>query len=287
MTRLRLVEEPMSGLAIWSRRLAGFSIPVLLLAIVIVRSGLLEITPALATFAGALALAFAAIVLAIGAFVIIWKDGRKGLRHAVAAVLIGTAILVYPAYLAVRAVRLPFLTDITTDPADPPRFDTIARLRPRNANPIVYAGLRAAEVQRAAYPDIEPLQVSASPQQTYEAALAVINKHKWRVVDLRRPDANGRREGLIEAVARTPIMGFRDDVVVRVRFDHDGSRVDIRSASRYGRTDFGTNAARIRRLLSDIDEAAGNEEEASAAKKAAKPAKAEQAPAKPQVRARR
>ena len=287
MTRLRLVEEPISGLAIWSRRLAAFSIPVLLLAIIIVRSGLLEITPALATFGGALVLAFAAIVLAIGAFVVIWKEGRKGLGHAVIAVLVGTAILVYPAYLAVRAARLPFLTDITTDPADPPRFDTIGRLRPRNANPIAYAGLRAAELQRAAYPDIEPLQVSASPRRTYEAALAVINKHKWRVVDLRPPEANGRREGLIEAVARTPIMGFRDDVVVRVRFDRDGSRVDIRSASRYGRTDFGTNAARIRRLLSDIDDSAGNEEEASAAKKPAKPAKAEPTPAKPQVRARR
>jgi hypothetical protein len=90
---------------------------------------------------------------------------------------------------------------------------------------------------------------------------------------------------VIEAVARTPIMGFRDDVVVRIRFDEEGSRVDIRSSSRYGRTDFGTNAARIRRMLSDIDDSAGSEGEA--AKKPAKPVKAEQAPAKPQVRARR
>jgi Protein of unknown function (DUF1499) len=90
---------------------------------------------------------------------------------------------------------------------------------------------------------------------------------------------------VIEAVARTPIMGFRDDVVVRVSFDQDGSRVDVRSTSRYGRTDFGTNAARIRRLLSDIDDSAGSDDET--AKKAAKPAKSVQAPAKPQVRARR
>jgi len=285
MMPLRLAEEPLSGLAIWSRRLAGFSIPVLLLAIIIIRSGLLEITPALATFGGALALAFAGIVLAVGAFVVIWKDGRKGLGHAVVAMLIGIAILAYPTFLAVRASRLPWLTDITTDPVDPPRFDTIARLRPRNANPIVYPGAAAAQLQRAAYPDIEPLQVSANPQQAYEAALAVITKHKWRVVDLRPPQPTGRREGVIEAVARTPIMGFRDDVVVRIRFDNEGSRVDIRSASRYGRTDFGTNASRIRRLLSDIDDSAGSEDEA--AKKPAKPAKPEPAPAKPQARVRR
>jgi uncharacterized protein (DUF1499 family) len=285
MTRMRLAEEPLSGLAVWSRRLAGFSIPVLLLSIIIIRSGLLEITPALATFGGALVLAFGAIVLAVGAFVVIWKEGCKGLGHAVTAMLIGIAILAYPTFLAVRASRLPMMTDITTDPADPPRFDTIARLRPRNANPIAYPGSAAAELQRTGYPDIEPLQVSASPQQTYEAALAMITKHKWRVVDLRPPQTTGRREGVIEAVARTPIMGFRDDVAVRIRFDEEGSRVDIRSASRYGRTDFGTNAARIRRMLSDIDDSAGSEGEA--AKKPAKPAKPEQAPAKPQARARR
>jgi uncharacterized protein (DUF1499 family) len=285
MMRLRWAEEPMSGFAVWSRRLAAFSIPVLLLAIIIIRSGLLEITPALATFGGALVLAFAAIVLALGAFVVIWKDGCRGLGHAVTALLVGVAILAYPSFLAVRAARLPWLTDITTDPVDPPRFETVARLRPRNANPVVYAGAAAAQLQHAAYPDIEPLQVSVSPAHAYAAALAVINKHKWKVVDLRPPQATGRREGVIEAVARTPIMGFRDDVVVRVRFDDEGSRIDIRSSSRYGRTDFGTNAARVRRLLSDIDDSAGSDDETG--KKPAKPAKTEQAPAKPQVRARR
>ena len=129
-------------------------------------------------------------------------------------------------------------------------------MRPRNANPILYPGSAAAQLQRAGYPDIEPLQVSASPQQAYEAALAVITKHKWRVVDLRPPQATGRREGVIEAVARTPIMGFRDDVVVRIRFDEQGSRVDIRSASRFGTWDFGTNAARVLTLLDDVDDAA-------------------------------
>ena len=66
-----------------------------------------------------------------------------------------------------------------------------------------------------------------------------------------------RREGVIELVARTPIMGFRDDVVIRVAPSEDGARIDVRSASRYGTHDFGANAARIRSLLEDIDDAAG------------------------------
>ena len=59
---------------------------------------------------------------------------------------------------------------------------------------------------------------------------------------------------MIEAVARTAIMGFRDDVAVRVRREDDGSRIDVRSASRYGRHDFGANASRIKSLLDDIDD---------------------------------
>src|SRR5207253_1520508 len=63
----------------------------------------------------------------------------------------------------------------------------------------------------------------------------------------------------IEAVARTPIMGFRDDIVVRIRPAEDGARVDIRSASRYGRHDFGANASRVRSLSEDVDDIAGAE----------------------------
>src|SRR5437660_7045047 len=84
--------------------------------------------------------------------------------------------------------------------------------------------------------------------------MAVITKRKWRVVDARPPLAN--RDGHIEAIARTPIMGFRDDVAVRIRPTREGAKIDIRSASRYGKTDFGANAARVLALLDDIDDAA-------------------------------
>src|SRR5947207_810515 len=183
VSRRRLAEDPVSKLAIWARRLAVFSLPVVLLAVIIVRSGFLEIVPALATFAGALCLAVAAIIFAIGAFVTIWQHGYRGLGLAVTALAIGLAMLAYPAYLATRAYRLPAINDITTDPIDPPRFEAIGRLRSRETNPITYAGLRAAELQRTAYPDIEPLLLNVSPQEAYNTALAVITRRKWRVVD--------------------------------------------------------------------------------------------------------
>jgi uncharacterized protein (DUF1499 family) len=279
MVRRRISDDPMSRLAIWSRRFALFSLVACLLSIIIVRSGLLEIRPALATFAAAEGLAVLAILLAFGAFVVIWRQGLDGLRYAITALFISLALLAYPTYLGAKAYQLPPITDVTTDPNDPPRFDVIARLRPRET--VDYKGQQMAQQQRTAYPDIEPLQVTVTAQEAYTAALAVVTKKRWRVVDERAPQA-GRREGRIEAVVRTPIMGFRDDVVVRVRPLPDGARIDIRSASRYGEHDLGTNAARVRGLAEDIDDAVNaltpEKQERKPAAKPAQPARG--APAK-------
>jgi uncharacterized protein (DUF1499 family) len=275
MARRRIVEEPMSQVAVWARRLALFALVAAILSIIIVRSGLLEIKPALATFVGALAFAGLSILLAFAAFVVIWRQGLDGLGSALLALFICAALLAYPAYLAILFFRLPPITDVVTDPDDPPRFETIARLRPRDANPIAYPGRAVADKQRAAYPDVEPLVVTSTPLQAYDTALAVVTKRKWFIVDARAPQP-GRREGRIEAVARTPIMGFREDVVLRVRPDGEGARVDVRSASRYGPHDLGGNAARITRLTEEIDEILGTQAEKKPAPKrpvqAAKPA---------------
>src|SRR6185295_8458799 len=251
MARRRFADDLTSRLAIWARRCAFFSLAATVLSILIVRSGILEIEPALATFAGALVFAVIGIVLAFGAFIVIWKDGSRGMGPAFAAIAIGLALIAYPAYLGYRAYTLPMINDITTDALDPPRFDVLARLRPRGT--VEYAGLYAAELQRKAYSDVEPLSVNAAPRVAYDAAMAIIVRRKWRVV-VDRPPLPPRRDGVIEAVARTAIMGFRDDVAVRVRPEDDGSRIDVRSASRYGRHDFGANASRIKSLLDDIDD---------------------------------
>jgi uncharacterized protein (DUF1499 family) len=251
MARRRFADEPTSRLAIWARRCAFFALVATILSILIVRSGILELVPALATFAGALVFAVVAIVLAFGAFIVIWKDGISGMGHAFGAIAIGLALIAYPTYLGYRATKLPMINDITTDSLDPPRFDVLARLRPRGT--VEYAGLYAAELQRQAYPDVEPLSVNAAPKVAYEGAMAVIVRRKWRIV-VDRPPQPPRRDGTIEAVARTAIMGFRDDIAIRVRREGEGARIDVRSASRYGRHDFGTNASRIRSLLEEIDE---------------------------------
>jgi uncharacterized protein (DUF1499 family) len=236
-----------------------FSVVAVLVSIIIVRFGFLEMKPALATFFGALALAGLSILLGLAAFVAIWQNGSRGMSRILLAFLIDAVVLAYPAYLGLQYRKLPAIHDITTDPIDPPRFEALARLRAGDgANTAVYAGLYSAEQQRSAYPDIETVELEVPVQRAYEITLQIVNRRKWLVID-ERPPQPPRRIARIEAVARTPIMGFREDVSIRVTPDgEDDSRVDIRSSSRYFESDLGSNAARVTKLIDDINNAAEN-----------------------------
>jgi hypothetical protein len=268
----RYQSEPVSGLATWSRNLAIFSVVAVIVSILIVRFGFLEMKPALATFFGALALAVLSILFGLAAFAAIWQNGSRGMGRILLAFLINAIVLAYPAYLGLQYRKLPKIYDVTTDPIDPPRFEALARLRSGDGtNSAVYAGLYSAEQQRLAYPDIETVELEVPPQRAYEVTLQLIAKRKWLVID-ERPPQPPRRIGRIEAVARTPIMGFREDVSIRITPDGEESRVDIRSSSRYFESDLGSNAARVAKLIEDINTAVDSAKSA-APKKQQTPAK--------------
>jgi uncharacterized protein (DUF1499 family) len=266
-------KEPVSGLATLSRRMAVFSLVATVVSVAIVRFGFLDFKPALATFFGSLACAGLSILIGLAAFAAIWQDGSRGMSRILLAFLIDALILAYPAYIAYQYRKLPAIHDITTDPIDPPRFDALARLRAGDgANPAVYAGLYSAEQQRSAYPDVEPVVLEVPVQRAYEIALQLVTRRKWLIID-ERPPQPPQRIGRIEAVARTPVMGFREDVSIRVSPDSEGSRIDIRSSSRYFEHDLGSNAARIIKLAEDLNAVVDNA-----------PVKKPAAPAKPQAK---
>jgi uncharacterized protein (DUF1499 family) len=251
MARRLLPDQPTSKLATWSRRLAVFSLAAAGISVLIVNSGLLEeVRPAFATFGAALVIASIAFLLAFAAFVVIWREGLSGMGAALSAIVMAVSLLAYPVYIAINALELPWIYDITTDPITPPEYVALAKARSRDANPTIYAGLSSAEQQMEAYPDIEPVESDVNARQAFQVALTVVSqRRRWRIVDARPPDQG---PGRIEAVARTAIMGFRDDVVLRIRAAGQGSRIDIRSSSRYGTFDFGANAARVSALINDI-----------------------------------
>jgi uncharacterized protein (DUF1499 family) len=176
--------------------------------------------------------------------------GRRGFLLAVAGVILGALAVGVPGYWYGIAKRVPMIHDITTDTENPPLFVSVLALRKDAPNSPTYGGPGIAAQQNAAYPDIRPLVSDIPPAQAYERARALARQMCWKIVD------ENRAEGRIEATATTRWFGFKDDVVIRIAPSAgSGSRVDIRSVSRVGLSDVGTNARRIRAFLKKFAEA--------------------------------
>lgn len=178
------------------------------------------------------------------------RGGKKrGRVAALVGVVLGLAAAGFPAWYLVNARSLPAIHDITTDPENPPVFSAVVPLRRGAPNGVEYEGASVAEQQRRAYPDLRSLALVMPANQAFDRALERAREMDWDIVDAN--PAHGR----IEATATTFWFGFKDDVIVRVSATESGSRIDVRSLSRVGRSDVGTNARRIRCYLSGLSAA--------------------------------
>ena len=137
----------------------------------------------------------------------------------------------------------PYIHDITTDVRNPPKFVAAIALRKEGDHTVEYDGPEVAEQQRQGYPDIVTLIIPSEKDKVFAAAEATLRDMKLKVVDV------NAAEGRIEATHTSMLYGFTDDVVVRIVADGAGSKVDVRSKSRVGRSDLGQNAKRIRAFL--------------------------------------
>jgi uncharacterized protein (DUF1499 family) len=176
------------------------------------------------------------------------RTGRTLLLSLVSLVLL-LAVASVPVSHLRSAGRVPPIHDITTDLDDPPRFVAVLPLRREAPNSADHAGPALAAQQRAGYPDLGPARFAAPPAVVLSRATEAARALGWEIV------ATAPADGRLEATDRTRWFGFRDDVVVRVRPDGSGSRVDARSVSRVGRSDLGTNARRIERFLAALTSA--------------------------------
>ena len=151
-------------------------------------------------------------------------------------------------------ILLVLLCAACTDAVRPPTFKALAKQRGLGSNSPGYAGAALAAVQTKAYPDIAPLVFDLNVQDVFDVAATTLKrgKLKMEIVTEEPPSNDTSRPGLIEAVDRTLVIGFADDVVVRIAGDQVRTRIDIRSQSRYGRHDLGQNAKRVRAMLKEI-----------------------------------
>lgn len=137
------------------------------------------------------------------------------------------------------------INDISTDTTNPPSYKSASLMRANNQNSTSYprGGYGARQLQH--YPDITSSYLDVSAQVAYRAARYTVFLQGWQVM------IADRSQGRIEAVSKTLMMGFEDDIVIRIRpLGSQRSVLDMRSSSREGTGDLGANAKRIREYLS-------------------------------------
>jgi uncharacterized protein (DUF1499 family) len=189
-------------------------------------------------------LAVVALLLSLVAFYITrFRRTRRGTLLAVLGIGIAIVTVVPPLVWLKRATEMPRIHDISTDTSNPPQFQAVMPLRHYAANSTEYGGHWIARQQHEAYPDIKPAMFAEAPRQVFKAALAVARELGWQIIAA-KPD-----EGRIEATDTTFWFGFTDDIVIRIKPEQQGTRLDVRSESRVGLSDVGTNAKRIRTFL--------------------------------------
>jgi uncharacterized protein (DUF1499 family) len=248
---MRITDRETSSKARWSLRLALFMAQLIVVTILLHRFAGMATPIATNLIVVSLIGTATAILLAILAFAQIWNSGIRGTGIALTALLVSLMIFAVPLYHLPNLIRLPAINDITTDLLSPPPFRQIAALRDRSSNSVNYPGNIFISAQAKAYPDISTLILERSHSDSYLMVHGVIEELGWNIVSEQQPGEE-IQTGYIEAVDRSQLLGFSDDIVIRVQGDAGITRIDVRSASRYGRHDLGSNANRIRELFGVI-----------------------------------
>lgn len=296
-------ERKWSGAALWCERIAVICLPYFAITILLHRFDKITTQQAVWLVAFGLAMILASLVLGLRALMDLWNKGLRGGKSTVRGVIISTLLLVPFLWHGYLAVEHPLLSDVSTNPYDPPRYITAQRLRQLNAdrgmNQLATYDDAYAETLIGDYPRIGSRRYNAGPERVLASVKTLLADRSWRITGTRGvaeeqpepeaepetgpepgsdPEAGAAGEGgaaepnaqapeigdigeaaplpdniVIEAVATTPIFGFRNDVVIQIASEAEATLVDMRASSRYGAHDFGYNARIIEKFLSDLD----------------------------------
>lgn len=268
-------------------------VPYFAITILLHRFGKVTTPQAVWLNAFGLAMIVASLVLGVRAFLDLWNRGLRGGKATVRGVIVATMLLIPFLWFGYLAVEHPMLSDVSTNPYEPPPFITAQRMRQLDAenglNQLATYDDAYAEILIAEYPRIGSRRYNAGPERVLASVRALLADRSWEITANRGvpeelPEAagagatNGEAPAaekpaaeaeeiapeldeappvpdniVIEAVASTPVFGFRNDVVIQIVSEAEATLVDMRSSSRYGAHDFGYNAKIIEEFLSDLD----------------------------------
>lgn len=229
-----MTETRRPALLNWTGYIAITLLLTLPIAVLMVRSGVWQqglLLYAVSCLGAALVLLVSVVLLLLPRY----APWRAGIAMRAACAVPGTLLLL--SLLAGRG-DYPPIHDITTDTQDPPVFSVAGERRGSDANTLEILQDTLAQ-QEKAYPGLGTMVVDTPIDEAFAKALEVAAAMGWEVY---HQDINA---GVIEAVDTTAVMGFKDDIVIRLRSNADGTLVDLRSVSRVGVSDLGANASRI------------------------------------------
>ncbi len=244
------LETKVAWEAKWARRIALFFLQLLILTVILHRFAGLGTPAAVNLIVVSVVGLWIAVIIALVSLIRIWFGGQSGAAQDFGAIVLGGIGLALPVLFLSKAVLLPPLNDIQTTPAASLQFTVLGDNRPADANPWTAANAEQAELQAEAYGDIGPMLLERSAPEVFTMVNEAVDRLGWTVVVNETPGESG--VGRIEATDRTMIMGYTDDIVIRVKGDDAHALIDVRSVSRYGRHDFGDNADRIRAFYGEV-----------------------------------
>ncbi len=243
----------MAPAAPWCRRLALFSLVLLIVSGASHRFGLLETVPFLWLLGLGGALAFVAFMLGVMALLQVWEHGSLGAAMAAAGMFVAALALVPFGISGYRFFEHPQLVDISTDPENPPQMPLAARARSGVMNAVEPMSAESQAMQQQDYPEVTGRRYEYTADNVIEVVRAMMRERGWQPQGPEGLQLAGASVTL-EGVAHSYLLGFASDVAIRIEDDQAATFVDMRSASRYGRHDLGDNAQRIQRFLKELDE---------------------------------
>ena len=146
----------------------------------------------------------------------------------------------------------PFINDITTDPESSPGFQMVSSSKSGSYPKELW------KIQNSLYPNVRPLDLDRPVEEVYEVLLHFIHRksiqERWTLV------GSSKNPFHLEAKVKTRWFRFVDDIAIDIHpLKQDsgkgrGCRIQMRSRSRLGRSDFGMNAARIKKFFKEFSQ---------------------------------
>jgi hypothetical protein len=229
--------------AVWSRRIGALALPVAAIPVLLHREHIITSDNFLVIEVIALGLAGLAVFAAIVAFIRLWITGDRGWGRATIALVFGLLCLGPAGFFAYEYVHQPSLPDVTTDFANPPPLVSFVESR--------FIGPAERTTVETTFPNARSRNYPLTAPQMFDTVSALVDDRGWDVRSTRAPQSE-LDSGQLNAVVTT-LLGFRQEVAIRISGNSDGTTIAMRSASLTDFPDFGENGQRVEGFLLDLD----------------------------------